>query len=123
MYGWDIMPRIVSAGLWRDVRLEFSPSVRFSSVHWFTRSVDIEHAKAVVTVNWELEGALTEHDGYSLEIVLSHEGHTIFRSGTKAASIKGQLNCSLEKVEHWWPRGYGKASALSGDCNTNGFQR
>jgi beta-mannosidase len=28
MYGWDIMPRIVSAGLWRSVRLEFVPPTR-----------------------------------------------------------------------------------------------
>ena len=110
MYGWDIMPRIISAGMWRDVRLEFSPSVRFSSVYWFTRTVDVEHAKAVVSVNWELDGALTEHAGYTLEIMLSHEGRTVFRSGKKAASLKGQLDFSLDNVELWWPRGYGEAA-------------
>jgi len=109
MYGWDIMPRIISAGLWRDVCLEFSPSVRFSSVYWFTRTVDVEHAKAVVSVSWELEGALTGHDGFTLAIVLTREGRTVFDSETEAASTKGQFEFSLDNVELWWPRGYGTA--------------
>jgi len=110
MYGWDIMPRIISAGLWRDVRLEFSPYIRFSSVYWFTRTVDVEHSQAVVSVTWEVDGALTEDGGYKLEFALSHEGRTVFRSEAEATSLKGQLELSLDNVELWWPRGYGKAA-------------
>jgi len=88
MYGWDIMPRIISAGLWRDVRLEFSPYIRFSSVYWFTRTVDVEHSQAVVSVTWEVDGALTEDGGYKLEFALSHEGRTVFRSEAEATSLK-----------------------------------
>ena len=42
MYGWDIMPRIVSAGLWRDVYLEPVNTTRLNSVYWATQSVDLE---------------------------------------------------------------------------------
>ncbi len=31
MYGWDIMPRLVSAGIWRGVRLELPAATRFTS--------------------------------------------------------------------------------------------
>lgn len=37
-YGWDIMPRLVSAGLWRGVELEVLKPVRLRDVHWFTTS-------------------------------------------------------------------------------------
>ena len=109
MYGWDIMPRIISAGLWRDVRLEYSTSVRFSSVRWFTRTVDVDRASAVASIDWEIDSAHTEHSGYKIEVVLSREGRTVFRSETRGAATKGQIDCSLKDVELWWPRGYGQA--------------
>ena len=40
MYGWDIMPRAVSAGLWKDVRIEYRPPIRFDEVYLATLSVD-----------------------------------------------------------------------------------
>ena len=39
-FGWDIMPRVVSAGLWRDVYFEVIPPTRFRRVYLATTSVD-----------------------------------------------------------------------------------
>ena len=42
MYGWDVVPRIISAGLWRDVHLDLLEPTHISSIYWSTVSVDIE---------------------------------------------------------------------------------
>ena len=39
-YGWDIMPRLVSAGLWRGVELRVLEPVRFEDLHWMTLRID-----------------------------------------------------------------------------------
>ena len=41
MYGWDIMPRLISAGLWRSVHLEVIKPTRLNQVYWMTNSVDL----------------------------------------------------------------------------------
>ena len=47
-YGWDIMPRLVSAGLWRSVSLEVKPPVHIMDAHWYTNGVDLKAGKASV---------------------------------------------------------------------------
>ena len=39
-YGWDIMPRLVTAGLWRDTRLEIRDSIYFSQTFFKTKDAD-----------------------------------------------------------------------------------
>ncbi|HUU36263.1 MAG TPA: hypothetical protein VMW48_19495, partial [Vicinamibacterales bacterium] len=55
MYGWDIMPRVVSAGLWRDVTIEITPRTRWRSVYWATLDVDVADRTATVMVDWSFE--------------------------------------------------------------------
>jgi beta-mannosidase len=107
MYGWDIMPRVVSAGLWRDVRLEWTPPVRLSSVYWFTRTCDAEHKHATVSVNWEIAGLAAASPGHRIEVALSRNGRTAFRVETPAASPSDQQDCALDNADLWWPHGYG----------------
>jgi beta-mannosidase len=104
MYGWDIMPRIVSAGLWKDARLEWTRPTRLSSVYWFTRSVDVEHNRAAVSVNWALDG---DAGKCRVEVLLRRNGRSVFHSDDAAISPKGQQDCALETADMWWPRGYG----------------
>lgn len=107
MYGWDIMPRIVSAGLWRGVRIEWTPPARLGSVYWFTRSVDRARSRAVVAVEWEATGSATLLEGGRVEAVLRRNGKTVYH-GESAALPGGELDCALEHAELWWPRGYGE---------------
>ena len=43
MYGWDIMPRLVSAGLWRGVELRVLEPARFTDVTWVTTQIGRAH--------------------------------------------------------------------------------
>jgi beta-mannosidase len=108
MYGWDVMPRIVSAGLWRGVRLEWSPPLHFSSVYWFTRTIDVEHSRAVVSLSWEIAGEILTNAEHRLEVVLRCNGHMAFRTETVAVTSNGQQDIQLDNARLWWPRGYGE---------------
>ena len=44
-YGWDIMPRLVSAGLWRSVVLEVHPKAWIRDTYWYVESLRPEHAR------------------------------------------------------------------------------
>ena len=108
MYGWDIMPRIVSAGLWKDVRVEWTRPTRLSSVYWFTRTTDVEHKRAAASVNWEIAGTAADAGKCRVEVALRRNGRTVFHSDTAALSPQGRQDCALENVDLWWPRGYGE---------------
>ena len=52
VYGWDIMPRVVSAGLWRDVAIEARPACRFADVYVATLATDPARRSATVLMRW-----------------------------------------------------------------------
>jgi len=106
MYGWDIMPRVVSAGLWKDVSVEWVRPTRISSVYWYTKSVDVKEGKASVAVAWQTEG--TDAGKYKLEVVLRRNGETAARFETAVTSPGGQQDLAVNHADFWWPRGYGE---------------
>jgi beta-mannosidase len=55
MFGWDIMPRLLSAGIWRDVKLEIIPPTHFTSVYWVTKEVYPDVKKANMYVDWQFQ--------------------------------------------------------------------
>ena len=42
MYGWDIMPRFVSGGIWKSVKIIQKPEERIEQVYLYTTSLDTE---------------------------------------------------------------------------------
>lgn len=107
MYGWDIMPRIVSAGLWRGVRLEWVRPWRIESVYWSTLAADPARRKATVAVSWKISGTVTSADGYHLAVEIRRDGRNVFQRDAAFQGPSGQFECALENVDLWWPRGFG----------------
>lgn len=106
MYGWDIMPRIVSAGLWKDVYVEWLRPARIASAYWHTKSVAVKEGKATVAVRWELEGA--KEGTQTVEVVLRRDGETVAYWETGVTGPAGEHELEVEQAEFWWPRGYGE---------------
>ncbi len=48
MFGWDILPRIISAGIFRSVYLEFRPKVRFLEVYLQTTGLKKDTADSLL---------------------------------------------------------------------------
>ena len=107
MFGWDIMPRIVSAGLWKDVYVEWIRPTRISSVYWHTQSVDVKQSRAMVSVGWEVEGA-AEDGKYKLEVELRRDGEMAAHWAGAVTAPAGEQILAVEQCAFWWPRGYGE---------------
>ncbi len=66
MFGWDIMPRIVSAGLWKPVHIDYLPKDRIGNVFLYTRSLDSRGADMKIYCSFTLDGDFA-HD-YSCRV-------------------------------------------------------
>ena len=105
-YGWDIMPRLVSAGLWRSVSLEVRPPVHIVDAHWYTNGIDLENRTASVYLDYTITLPTRFQDGrMKAEVIISKDGKDKVRYYKKiyTHSIREKIN--VDDVEFWWPRG------------------
>lgn len=107
-YGWDILPRLVSAGIWRDVELQVIDEVNFDNVFWFTRSVNTKKRTADITLDYQLNMPFELFDKLDAEITLSRNGKVAYKSKQPVASYVGRFFGRVENVDLWWPLGYGE---------------
>ena len=107
MYGWDIAPRIVSAGLWRGVRLEAEAATRFRSVYLGTASTDAANRTATILLDWDI---VTDTYGRDLmfTVTIGKSGTVVHSSQIPLPGTHGRQYIDLDDVEFWWPRGYGE---------------
>jgi beta-mannosidase len=96
-FGWDWGPELVTAGIWKDVRLESWSGARLDGV---ITTVGFDGDAGTVTV-----AVTTERVGDdALELELSAEGVT-----ASAVLVDGAATVELRVpgVERWWPRDMG----------------
>ncbi|MBT6711435.1 MAG: glycoside hydrolase family 2, partial [Candidatus Marinimicrobia bacterium] len=110
-YGWDILPRLVSAGIWKDVKLEIIPPTHFKAVYWATNTVSVEDKTASIYVDWEFATERLNIDDLVLNVKLESDSGIVFNKDYKIYStvFRTRLN-DLKNIDLWWPRGYGDSS-------------
>ena len=103
-YCWDIMPRAVSAGLWKDVYLEEHNPLAFKQFFITTKS--IVGNCATLFVSYEFSAPIIPSMGYRMEItgkckesVFSAYFPVTFKAGGYHLYVNPKL---------WWPYGYGE---------------
>ena len=108
MYGWDIMPRIVSAGLWRSVHLEVVPPTHIVDLYFDTVAVDVKGKSANLLVIWDFTTDRLSIDDFAIRIHLCDAGGKACATLDRAVfSTHGEAQFRLEDAQFWWPRGYG----------------
>ena len=107
MYGWDIMPRLVSAGLWKSVSLEIKKPTRVEQVYWMTDVVDVVQKKAQILLDWQLTTDRSPIEGLTMEVSLKKGSRTIFENSYPLFNHCSRQMISLENIDFWWPKGYG----------------
>jgi len=107
MYGWDIMPRLISAGLWRDVSLEIKKTTRFEQVYWMTNKVDVPQRKAELLLDWQFSTDYPTVDKLKMEVSLKRNGKQIYENTYPLFTYGKRQEIELDNVDFWWPRGYG----------------
>lgn len=105
-YGWDIMPRVVSAGLWRSVEIVIRDVCEIDDVYFATISADRDQARIRAHYQTSVEPSLL--DDLQLRIY-GQCGDSSFDFTTHPFFSSGSVEFTIDKPQLWWPRGYGRA--------------
>lgn len=111
MYGWDIMPRAVSAGIWRDVYLKTYPECYFKQLYivpYSANSVNDEHATLKINYELNLPGKYFKRDNKIR--VCGICGESRFDAEMKIIFKSGHVVAEVENPKLWFPYGYGEAN-------------
>lgn len=104
VWGWDILPRLVSAGIWRPVRLEMLEENTFEWIYYWTAGIDEQGA--TLGVRFQFRAGLEELDG--LHIVFEGVcGQHSFCQDVPVEFIADGALIRVENARLWWPKGYG----------------
>lgn len=98
-YGWDIMPRAVNSGIWRDVYLELRDEAYFSQTYFTYRNGEISFGYVVECDYSDIK---------SLEIEV--EAKCGDSCGKRRFPVYTKAYCETFRVNApklWWPYGYG----------------
>ncbi len=111
-FGWDIMPRMVSAGLWRGVYLERVPETRFRSVYTATPSVDVAKRSAWLRLNWDIESTQWPVDDWTVRLTISPiEGDAVvFQKDFPVLCLAACQRLDVKEIDLWWPKGSGRTA-------------
>lgn len=113
-YGWDIMPRLVSAGLWRDVSLVVQDPVSISDVQWVTVDTDPSTGKVSAFVDVQVKYPASKIDKVKLRVKLEKDGRTAYEMERILPTFAWRTEFTLDKADLWWPKGYGDPALYDG---------
>lgn len=108
MFGWDICPRIVTSGLWREVSVVQKPAERVEQVSmWVMKLTPQGDARCFMSFDVEI-GDRPVKD-YEIRVEGRCED-SYFTASQKLWYVHGRLEFFVEQPKLWWPRGYGEAN-------------
>ncbi|MEU2942276.1 glycoside hydrolase family 2 protein [Nocardiopsis alba] len=103
-FGWDWGPTLVTAGIWRPIRLHAWSTARIASVRPLV-SLSEDHATGVVRAHVEVERTDAGHDE-PLALTASIAGEEVAAT-LGAGETTAVLEATVAAPDLWWPRGHG----------------
>ncbi|CAG8145479.1 unnamed protein product [Penicillium salamii] len=119
-WGWDWGPVLMTAGIWRAVRLEVY-SARVSNL-WPQVRLATDYQTAEVTALVEVESFV---DGdHTVQFSLSLKGNEIASQDIPVSGKTTQVTFRVNHPELWWPHGYGEQTLyeVSASLLSNGLK-
>ncbi len=107
MYGWDIMPRIVSAGIWRPVSLIQKKADRIDDVFIYPLRVNENHATLSVFYNLTVDKDFL-HD-FTIR-VKGTCGESTFSGEREILHTSQRIDVYVDRPKLWWPKNAGEAN-------------
>ena len=104
-FGWDIMPRLLSAGLWRSVSLDIVNPTRITQSYYATISASEEEAELMIKCRFTTPERVMQ--GYRLH-VQGACGNSVFEYDAPARFVSEEGRVKIKNPKLWWPRGYGE---------------
>ena len=107
-YGWDIMPRAVSGGIWRHVSVELRAENRIDDVFMYVTGLDLERNTANLMMNYSLTMTDDDLSVYRLS-VKGVCGTSVFTGGCgRLWNNCGRLGIYVGGAKFWFPCNYGE---------------
>ncbi len=106
MFGWDIMPRTVSGGIWRGVSLIEKPKRRIEDFYIGVASMNVRNEYANLSGQIRLH---TEDDllcGYEA-VITGDCGESHFEQNIRFLGVNRNFRLDFHGAKFWWPRGEG----------------
>lgn len=108
MYGWNIAPRMVSAGLWREVRIVERPCVDIEDLYFFTKAIDRGKATAILAGHYQLS-PLEDIHGYEFIVEgIGPDEEPAFEFREAVRFKAGYFEIPVENSRLWWPKPLGR---------------
>ncbi len=105
MFGWDIMPRIVSGGLWKPVTIEYLSKDRICDPFTYTASANEESAFLYTTFKIHTEEEFIS-DFYVK--ITGKCGEKEFSHEFRPFSAHNRIALDVKSPALWWPKNYGE---------------
>lgn len=107
MYGWDILPRAVSAGLWRGVNLVSKNEVEFTQ--FIYNPAKYKYDNLYLIFAYELSCPYEILGKSKIKITATCKDQT-FSVESPVKFHGGRIEYNIENPYLWWPKGYGEAN-------------
>lgn len=114
MYGWDIMPRIVSSGIWKPVYIKEVKEDCFKDVYVYTLGIDKERQSGKISVFYTLALSQDKTQDYSIRVKGSC-GDSSFELTQMLFSHCNRADIDINNCKYWWPRYAGEQNMYSVD--------
>jgi beta-mannosidase len=109
VWGWDILPRAVSAGLWRPVWLESLPAEAIEQLYYWTLEAAPDHA--VLGAWFQFRTSAASLEGFSLHFrgvcQAADGGSHAFSYEWPVEFLVDHCAIPIPGARLWWPAGYG----------------
>jgi beta-mannosidase len=106
MFGWDITPRLVSAGIYRSVGICRRPAESLRQCYLMTNRIDVRRKTARVELFYEADIGDNPVSGYAITVKGKCDASE-FSHSSRLWFTAGKLEFSIDNAEFWWPRNYG----------------
>ncbi|MDM5153119.1 beta galactosidase jelly roll domain-containing protein [Bacillus sp. DX1.1] len=103
-FGWDWGPRLVCAGIWKDVHLKKRKYAKINNV--FSRTTAIENNRATVQIDVEI-ATHTKTKEYETEIILAFGQNIIETQRVRFHNKKANITFHVDNPNLWWTHDIG----------------
>ena len=106
MFGWDIMPRAVSGGIWKPVLLIEKQAERLEHTYLYVNSIDAEQRLARLNLFYQIK--TDKDDIRSLKITVDGQcGESVFHTEQSLWHTTGNCRFQVNNALLWYPKNAG----------------